>query len=64
MAMSTRYWRPTELAEYLGVTRGWVYERTRAGSADVIPHLKFGKYLRFDVESSEFRKWLEGKSRR
>jgi hypothetical protein len=61
---SARYLSPDPLAEYLGVTRGWVYQRTRVDGPETIPHLKLGKYLRFDVASSEFRHWLEGKLRR
>lgn len=34
-----------EAAELLRVKVGWIYERTRTNS---IPHVKLGKYLRFD----------------
>jgi excisionase family DNA binding protein len=34
-----------EAAELLRVPVSWLYERTRANS---IPHVKLGKYLRFD----------------
>jgi len=33
-----------EAAERLGVTRGWIYERTRRNT---IPHRKLGKFVRF-----------------
>jgi excisionase family DNA binding protein len=33
-----------EAAERLGVTRGWIYERTRRKA---IPHRKLGKFVRF-----------------
>jgi excisionase family DNA binding protein len=33
-----------EAAERLGVTRGWIYERTRRNA---IPHRKLGKFVRF-----------------
>jgi excisionase family DNA binding protein len=37
-----------ECARRLGVSRRWVYERTRRRSQDPIPHTKFGKKtLRF-----------------
>ncbi len=36
-----------ELAEMLGVPISWIYQRTRMG-AGAIPHVKFGKYVRFD----------------
>ena len=34
-----------EIAEKLKVKRSWLYARTRTNE---IPHLKLGKYLRFD----------------
>ena len=55
-----RYWDVTQLAWYLGVPKTWIYDRTREGGPERIPHLKLGKYLRFDPESEEFRAWLDG----
>jgi hypothetical protein len=46
------------LAKYLGINRSWIYDRTGESSDDRIPHFKFGKYLRFDINSDEFRAWL------
>jgi len=40
-----------EVAALLKVGRSWVYERTRSRKTDRglrLPHLKVGKYLRFD----------------
>ena len=40
-----------EVAALLKVSRSWVYERTRARharAAERLPHLKLGKYVRFD----------------
>ena len=49
MATNTgRFWDVTRLAEHLGVPKGWIYDRTRQDGPEVIPHLKFGKYVRFD----------------
>lgn len=39
-----------ELAEKLNVPVSWIYDRTRNGSADHIPHYKVGKYIRFSEE--------------
>ena len=39
-----------ELAERLNVPVSWIYDRTRCGSTDHIPHYKVGKYLRFAEE--------------
>lgn len=39
-----------ELAEKLNVPVSWIYDRTRSGSTEHIPHYKIGKYLRFAEE--------------
>jgi excisionase family DNA binding protein len=36
-----------EAAQHLGVTVGWIYERTRRKA---IPHHKLGKFVRFTEE--------------
>ena len=46
---------PEEVAHYFQVNRQWVYERT---SKNEIPHLKVGKYLRF--ERQEIDRWAGG----
>jgi excisionase family DNA binding protein len=43
-----------EAADLLRVPVGWLYERTRSNS---IPHVKLGKYLRFDRE--ELAGWID-----
>jgi len=43
-----------EAAELLHVPVSWLYERTRTNS---IPHVKLGKYLRFDGE--ELSAWVD-----
>jgi excisionase family DNA binding protein len=37
-----------EVARLLNVPTSWVYERTRRRSSDQLPHVKLGKYLRFE----------------
>jgi excisionase family DNA binding protein len=37
-----------QVAELLQVSASWVYGRTRRRGRDQLPHLKLGKYLRFD----------------
>lgn len=59
-----RYWDVTQLAAHLGVPKGWIYDRTRLDGPEVIPHLKFGKYVRFDPASDDFVNWLGGKFKR
>ena len=36
-----------ELAQRLNVPVSWIYQRTRLGQT-AIPHIKLGKYVRFD----------------
>jgi excisionase family DNA binding protein len=43
-----------EMAKKLDVPVSWLYARTRT---DEIPHLKVGKYVRFD--ESEVWEWLK-----
>ncbi|PYX04489.1 MAG: hypothetical protein DMG85_17675 [Acidobacteria bacterium] len=45
-----------ELSKFLGVANSWIYDRTRVNSPDPIPHMKLGKYIRFDV--GEVQAWL------
>lgn len=45
-----------EMASILNVPVSWLYQRTRLG-AEAIPHLKLGKYVRFNPEEvNEFFK--------
>ena len=53
-----KYWIVEDLASHLGVPKTWVYDRTRENGPEVIPHLKLGKYVRFNPESEAFQKWL------
>jgi hypothetical protein len=53
-----RYWGVKALAEHLGVKVSWIYDRTRRNGPEKIPHIKLGKYIRFDPESEAFRAWL------
>ncbi len=54
----SKFWKPEELAEYLGVPIGWVYDRTQANGPETIPHIKLGKYIRFNPDSPAFQSWL------
>jgi Helix-turn-helix domain len=56
--MSAKLWRVEQLAEYLGVPHTWIYDRTRERGPEKVPHLKLGKYIRFNPDSVEFRSWL------
>ena len=46
---SERLLNPKEMAKLLGVPVSWLYQRTRLGP-EVFPHVKVGKYVRFDPE--------------
>jgi excisionase family DNA binding protein len=37
-----------EVANLLHVPTSWVYERTRRAGSDQLPHVKLGKYVRFE----------------
>jgi hypothetical protein len=54
-----KFWSITTLSEFLGVPKTWIYDRTRENGPEVIPHMKFGKYIRFAPESQAFLEWLE-----
>ena len=45
-----------DLAGMLKVPVSWVYEHVRRRGKERIPHLKLGKYLRF--QEAEVRAWL------
>ncbi len=53
---------PIELARRLTLPETWVRDRTRLYAADPIPHLKFGKYVRFRWGSPEMEAWLAAHS--
>ena len=43
-----------EVAALLRVNKSWIYEHTRGreiATADRLPHIKIGKYLRFDAQA-------------
>jgi excisionase family DNA binding protein len=45
-----------ELSQRLGVSRSFIYDRTRKNGPEKIPHFKLGKYVRFDPDQIEI--WL------
>jgi excisionase family DNA binding protein len=46
----------SEVAAFLRVPASWIYERTRRTGPGRLPHVKLGKYLRFDA--NQIRDWL------
>jgi hypothetical protein len=47
------------LGEVLNVNPSWIYARTRLKGPDQIPHIRCGKYVRFDIDT--VLEWLEKK---
>ena len=37
-----------EIADMLRVSKTWIYARTRRRGLERLPHMKLGKYLRFE----------------
>jgi hypothetical protein len=61
--MATNEWNSdlmevADVARLLHVPVSWVYERTRRRGKERLPHIKLGKYLRF--EPAAVRHWLNG----
>ena len=54
-----KLWKVEDLAAYVGVDPGWIYERTTGEADDYIPHLRFGRYIRFNPESQALREWID-----
>ncbi|MFH2055573.1 MAG: helix-turn-helix domain-containing protein [bacterium] len=52
---------PNELAARLGVPVSWIYDRTRKGGPEILPHIKVGKYVRFEEE--KVMEYLRAKGR-
>ncbi len=47
-----------QLASRLSLPESWLREGTRSRATDVIPHLRFGKYVRFRWDSPELNAWI------
>jgi len=48
-----------ELARRWCLPESWVREQVRSRSTDPLPHVKFGKYVRFRWGSPELEAWAE-----
>jgi len=46
-----------EIAAFLKVPVSWIYERARRSGPARLPHVRLGKYLRFDAD--KIREWLQ-----
>ena len=47
----------SDLADRLKVSPSWIYQRIRARASDRLPHIKIGKYLRFELAA--VHAWLD-----
>ena len=56
-----RLWTVEEVADLFQVPSSWVYDRTRRRGQEQLPHLKLGKYLRF--QEYAVREFLERQRR-
>lgn len=50
------------LADRWHLPVSWVREQVRTRSADPLPHVRFGKYVRFRWGSPELEAWAERRS--
>lgn len=48
-----------QLAERWNVPETWIRERVRRRSADPLPHVRFGKYVRFRWGAPELEEWAQ-----
>ncbi len=48
-----------ELALRWSLPESWIREQVRARSADPLPHIRFGKYVRFRWGSPELEAWAD-----
>ena len=47
-----------ELAKRLNLPATWVRDQVRSRATDAIPHLKFGRYVKFEWGSPSLLEWL------
>ena len=47
-----------ELARRLSLPTSWIRSRTRQRTADEVPCVRFGKYVRFRWLSPELERWI------
>lgn len=48
----------SQLSERLNLPESWVREMTRSRASDAIPHLRFGRYVRFQFGSPALSEWI------
>ncbi len=48
-----------ELARRWNLRESWIRDNVRSRASDPIPHVRFGRYVRFEFESLELQEWLQ-----
>jgi hypothetical protein len=48
-----------ELASRWGLPESWIREQVRSRAPDPLPHVRFGKYVRFRWGSPELEDWAQ-----
>ncbi len=48
-----------EFAKRISMTESWVRNQTRSNCDDPIPHVKLGRYVRFEWNSPELNAWWD-----
>jgi excisionase family DNA binding protein len=48
-----------ELAQLFNVKVSWIYDRTRCTGPELIPHVRFGRQIRFHIASEDFKSWIK-----
>lgn len=46
-----------ELAKRWGLPESWIRDRVRSRAPDAIPHVKVGRYIRFEWGSPDLESW-------
>lgn len=47
-----------QLAERLNLPESWIRQQVRSRAMDPIPHVRFGRYVRFEWGSPDLSKWV------
>lgn len=53
-----RVWRVDDLANFLRVSKSWIYQRTTASAEDPIPRIPGVGRLSFDTHDPRFVEWM------
>ena len=60
-AFEYEYLDSAQLAVRLNISESWVRDQVRTRATEPIPHVRFGKYVRFRWGSKELETWAESR---